>query len=270
MKVIVIGGGASGLVSAIYAYDNGCDVTIIEKNNTLGKKILVTGNGRCNYFNDDFSSRHYVSESNIEELINDKNKEKILDFFKKVGLVSKIKDGYYYPYSNQAVSIQNTLITEIKNRDINVLTDILVESVQYTNDLYQIKTNKGFFEANKVILATGSRALYNTDTEDIGYNILKKFGHRIFKPLPGLVQLKSEGSFLKEWAGIRCDAKLMLFSNNFLIKSEVGELQLTNYGISGICTLQLSNYAVLALNQNKNVFVKINFLDFKHFLFLHC
>lgn len=262
MKVIIIGGGTSGLVSAIYATDNGCDVTIIEKNNTLGKKILVTGNGRCNYFNEDFSSKHYVSESNIDELINDINKEKILNFFKKVGFISKIKDGYYYPYSNQAVSIQNSLITEIKNRNINIITDTLVENIQYINNSYQIKTNKGFFEADKVILATGSRALYNTDIEDIGYNILKKFGHRIFKPLPGLVQLKCEGNYFKDWAGIRCDAKLMLFSNNFLIKSEVGELQLTNYGISGICTLQLSNYAVRLIENNNKVNIRINFLDF--------
>ena len=262
MKVIVIGGGASGLTSAIYASKNGCDVTIIEKNNTLGKKILVTGNGRCNYFNDDFNCSHYVSESNIENLVNETNKNKILAFFKEMGFIGKNKDGYYYPYSNQAVSIQNTLITEIKSKNINVLTNTIVKDVKYINGIFKVETDNGIYEADKVIISTGSRALYNTEIEDIGYNILKKFNHEIIKPLPGLVQLKANGSFLKDWAGIRCDAKLMLFNNNIFVKTEIGELQLTNYGISGICTLQLSNYATRLIEDGNKVNVKINFLDF--------
>ena len=262
-KVIIIGGGASGLVSAIYAHDSGCDVTVIEKNNILGKKILVTGNGRCNYFNDDFNENHYISSSDsVNHIINEKNKEKVLSFFKKVGFIPKIKEGYYYPYSNQAISIQNILITEIKNRNIKVINNIVVENVSYTNNLFQLKTNNGFFEANSVIVATGSKALYDTEVENIGYNILNKFGHKIIKPLPGLVQLKCEGNFLKDWSGIRCDARLSLYENNNLIKVESGELQLTNYGISGICTLQLSNYAVRSIYNGNNISIKINFLDF--------
>lgn len=261
-KVIIIGGGASGLTAAIYASDNEYDVTIIEKNSNLGKKILVTGNGRCNYFNEDFNIKHYVSDSDIEGLINDINKEKILTFFKKVGFIAKIKDGYYYPYSNQAISIQNTLLTEIKNRNIKVLTDIIFEDIEYINGLFYVKTDKGVYESDKVILATGSKALYDTEAENVSYNVLKKLNHNIIKPLPGLVQLKCEGNYLKEWNGIRCDAKLSLYENNTLIKTEVGELHLTNYGISGICTLQLSNYAVRSIDDGNNVNIKINFLDF--------
>ena len=107
MKVIVIGGGASGLVSSIIASKNN-DVTILEKNSSLGKKILVTGNGKCNYFNSDFNTSHYTNKLDI---INDENIDKIYNFFDEVGIVSRINNGYYYPMSNQAVSIVSSLVT---------------------------------------------------------------------------------------------------------------------------------------------------------------
>ena len=113
-KVIVIGGGASGMVAAISASRNGCEVIILERNSNNGKKILVTGNGKCNYFNDDFTSGHYYTTSDVDLslLINDDNKQKILDFFSSIGVVPMVRDGYYYPYSNQAVSILNSLMLQ--------------------------------------------------------------------------------------------------------------------------------------------------------------
>ena len=114
--IILIGGGASGLVAAIYAAKRGRKVTILEKNNICGKKILVTGNGRCNYFNENQDLKHYRSQDvdYIDKIITKENLNSILDFFDKLGIKPKIKNGYYYPYSNQAVSIQNALLVEIK------------------------------------------------------------------------------------------------------------------------------------------------------------
>lgn len=263
-KVIVIGGGASGLTASIYASINGNEVTILEHNNALGKKILVTGNGKCNYFNDDFNTKHYSSENEelLDRIINDDNKNKILDFFNKLGFVPRIKDGYYYPYSNQAVSIQNSLITEVKNQNIKVITNTTVLNVKYENNIYIIETNNGIYKADKIVLATGSKAFYDNNIEDIGYKIVKNFNHNIVKVLPALVQLKAEGNYFKEWNGIRTDSKISLYEGNNLIKEEVGELQLTNYGISGICTLQLSNSAVRLLDNDKLPYIKINFLSF--------
>lgn len=262
-KVIVIGAGASGMVAAIEASKN-CKVMILEKNKNVGKKILITGNGKCNYFNEDFTINHYNSSNKglLGEVINSENKEKVLTFFDKLGLIPRIKNGYYYPYSNQAVSIQNILLTELRTRNIEIKTEEIVENVSYQNNQFTIKTNINSYKADNVIIATGSKACYDTIYDDIGYNIAKSFGHKILPVLPGLVQLRGEENYFKEWNGIRSDAKVSLYIDCSLIKTEVGEIQLTNYGISGICTMQLSNYAVLALNQNKNVFVKINFLDF--------
>lgn len=263
-KVIVIGGGASGLVASIYASINKCDVTILEKNNVLGKKILVTGNGKCNYFNSDFTINHFSSEriDLLNEIINTNNVNKVYDFFNKLGIVSKIKDGYYYPYSNQAISIQNSLITEVKNQNIKIITNTIALSVKYENNLYIVETNNGIYEADNIIISTGSRAFYDTEIENIGYKIIKNFNHNIIKILPALVQLKGNENYFKEWNGIRTDVKISLYNNNNLIKEEIGELQLTNYGISGICTLQLSNKAVRLLDNKYNPYVIINFLSF--------
>lgn len=262
-KVIVIGGGASGLTASIYASKNN-DVLLIEKNNNLGKKILVTGSGKCNFFNSDFTIKHFSSE-NIElldQIINNESINKINSFFESLGLVSRIRDGYYYPYSNQAISIQNSLLTTIKNRNIKVLTNTIVIDIKYENNIYIVETNNGKYEADNIILATGSRAFYDDMDADIGYKILKKFNHHIVKPLPGLVGLKGNESYFKEWNGIRADVKVSLFEQNNLIKEEVGEIQLTNYGVNGICILQLSNYAVRLLDNKKKIHLSINFLDF--------
>src|SRR5574344_375794 len=131
-KIIVIGGGASGLVSAICAKRKGHDVTIIEKNNKCGKKILATGNGHCNYLNDDFSIKHYRS-TNIDKLniINDKSKDEILNFFESIGISSKNKNGYLYPISNMAVSVQNALVMECNRLGINILFNTELESLRY-------------------------------------------------------------------------------------------------------------------------------------------
>ena len=136
IDVVVIGGGASGLVAAIYAAKKGKKVTILEKNNTCGKKILVTGNGRCNYFNEDQNLIHYRSQNNelIKDIITENNLKEVLNFFKNLGIEPKIKNGYYYPYSNQAVSIQNALLIELKLLNIRIKTDATVYGVKKNID----------------------------------------------------------------------------------------------------------------------------------------
>lgn len=263
-RVLVIGGGAAGLTASIYARKNGNEVTIIEKNNSLGKKILVTGNGKCNLFNNDFTSKHYMSENNdlIDQVITSDNKRKILSFFDEIGIVTRMKDGCYYPYSNQAVSIQNTLITEVNSRNIKVITNTTVLNVKYQDKEFIVSTDNGDYKADKVILATGSKAFYNTEIEDIGYKIALYFEHNIVKVLPALVQLKALGSYFKDWNGIRTDCKVSLYNDTNLIRTEVGEIQLTNYGVSGICVLQLSNQAVRMLDNGYKPYLMINFLSY--------
>lgn len=262
-KIIIIGGGAAGLVAAINAKNEHNEVIILEKNSSCGKKILITGAGKCNYFNEDFTPNYYsgITTNGLEKIINDNTKEIVLKFFDSLGILPRIKSGYYYPYSNQAVSIQNALITEATKKGVTIIYNTIVNDVKYDNK-YFIKTDDKIYESDILILATGSKAFYDNSENEIGYKVLKKFNHNIIKPLPGLVQLKSETNYLKEWSGIRTDAKVSLFINDTLVDTEIGEIQLTNYGISGICTLCLSNLAVRALEENKKVHVYINFLNF--------
>ena len=263
-KVIVIGAGASGLVAAIYAKSKGNDVILFEKNEICGKKILATGNGRCNFWNEDQRLEHYRSSNfeKIEQIINNKNKEEILKFFEKIGIEPKIKNGYYYPNSNQAISIKKALELEAKKQNVIIKTDSEVVDLKKEKDDFKVILKNGQeIISNSVILATGSKAAPKTGSDGIGYQICKKFNHTIVKPLPALVQLKADGKFLKDWEGIRTDVLVKLYENGKKIGEEIGEIQLTNYGISGICVFNLSGRVSRGLNENKKENVRINFLN---------
>ncbi|MBE6161446.1 MAG: aminoacetone oxidase family FAD-binding enzyme [Firmicutes bacterium] len=260
-KVIIIGGGASGLTAAINSKNENNEVIILEKNKECGKKILVTGNGKCNYYNDDQSLEHYHS-SNLEVVSDYINKErinKILPFFKSIGIFPDIKDGYYYPMSNQAISIRNALVRECENRKIKIVYNCEVNDIKKMNNEFIVKTNIDEYRSDILVISTGSKAFSKTGSTGDGYEFAKRLGHNIIKPLPGLVQLVSDNK-IKEAAGVRCKVKLSLFENNDLIKEEVGELQITDYGISGIVSMQLSSYISKGLNNGNKEDIYINFL----------
>lgn len=262
-NIIIIGGGASGLVAAIYAAKSGSNVTLLEKNKICGKKILITGNGKCNYWNKNQSLEYYHSTNNeiFKSILTTKNQQEITNLFNSIGIIPRIKDGYYYPYSNQATSIQTALIKEAELQGVNILTETEVLSISKTNNNYKIKTNKGIFTSEKIILSTGSCACPKTGSDGIGYKIATSLGHNLIKPLPALVGLKADTNYLKEWHGIRSDVSISLIENDKKIANQVGEIQLTNYGISGICTFCLSGRVSRGLSQNKKEKVSINFLN---------
>ena len=256
-KVIVIGGGASGLISAIYSSLNNNEVIILERNNKCGKKLLMTGNGRCNYWNQNQDIKHYHSTENIllKNIINGQNQKEILNFFNRIGIIPKIKDGWYYPYSNQAISINYALIKEAKLSKVKIITDTFVKEIKKEKNKFKIITDKKNYECDYVILATGSKAMPITGSDGNGYNLIKSFNHSIIKPLPALTALKSDQLYMKDWSGIRTEVKI-----KYEDKIEKGEIQLTNYGISGICVFNLSYKIAKEIEQNKKVFVTIDFL----------
>lgn len=259
-KTLIIGAGASGFACAICAARNGNKVILLERNSSSCKKILVTGNGRCNYFNIDQDIHHYHSSSNvIGKIINKSNLDEILLFFDSIGIVPRIKNGYYYPYSNQAVSMKEALLTEAKLLNISIITNYLVKKIEKINEEFIINDD---IKCDNLILSTGGNAYPKTGSDGMGYDFASKFGHTIIKPLPALVQLKSNEKCLKKLCGIRCDAKISLYEGNKLLKEETGELQLTDYGISGICVFNLSYLVSRNLENNKKVHVIINFLPF--------
>ena len=256
-KVAIIGGGYSGVISAIYASNNN-EVTILERNSTLLKKLLLTGNGRCNYFNSVMSLDKFHSNTKkaIENIITMDNIEELDNFFVNLGLFPKVKNGYYYPYSNQATSVKDLLIGKLNELDVNIKTDYLVEKIEKKNNKFIINNE---LEFDKVIISTGGKAYPKTGSDGIGYDLLKGFGHKITRLSPSLVQITSDNKYLKELSGIRCDANLTLFDKNKKIKEEFGELQFTDYGISGICTFNISSYLRDGIDNKK---LLVNFMPF--------
>lgn len=261
-KILIIGAGASGLIASIYAKDENNEVILLERNPEPAKKILVTGNGRCNYYNEDQNITHYNSNNNelISEIITEENKKEILEFFNKIGIIPKIKNGYYYPYSNQAVSIKNALINEAKRKNVNIVPNTYVENIENHNEQYKVLTNNIEYIVDKIIIATGSASAPKTGSDGNGYELVKKLNHSLIKPLPALTALKGNERYFKQWSGIRSDVKIKLYNKNTLIKEDEGEIQLTDYGISGICTFNLSRHANKLLNENEKPYVIINFL----------
>lgn len=262
MKILVIGCGASGIVTSIFSKNNDNEVIVLEKNSKPMKKLLLTGNGKCNYFNDDFSFEHYYSDNLdfVKSIINDKNKEKTLDFFESIGVVPKIKNGYYYPNSLQAYSVYNSLLKESSLRGVNIIYDTTVLNI-VKKDKFIVSTNNGDFICDKVVISTGGKSYSKTGSSGDGYLIGKSFGHSVNDIYPGLVQLVSPDKFIKDLSGVRSDVCVSLLCNGNVIKSEVGEVQFTDYGLSGICIFNLSNYVGKLLHIGKKVSVKINFFN---------
>ena len=178
MKIGIIGGGASGLIAAIKAKNQNNEVIIFERNKECGKKILATGNGQCNYWNDDQSLIHYESSTPefLEYFINDDTEEKVLSLFNNLGIIPKIKNGYYYPFSNQASTIKSVLLDEVKRLNIIIENEFLVDNVELLNDKFIVVGNNKKVFVDKLILATGSLAAPKTGSDGIGIKFLKQFG----------------------------------------------------------------------------------------------
>ena len=262
MKVVIIGGGASGITSAITARRKGYDVVVLEKNSSLLKKLKITGNGHCNYYNEDQDLCHYHSDNSelISMMINSVNLENVSLFFDSIGIIPRIKNGYYYPFSNQAISVCSSLILEAQKLGVVLDTDVEVQEVKKSNR-FQVITTNGVYEADKVIVSTGGMSYQKTGSDGFGYRELKRLGHNINLLLPGLTPLIMANP-KKEWKGIRTDVSISLLENNKLVRKESGEIQLTEDGISGICTMQLSSYISKGLYLGNDERIKINFLPF--------
>lgn len=275
--VIIIGGGASGLTAAIFAAQKGNQVTILEHKDRVGKKILMTGNGRCNLTNmSDFHEKYYSSDGTALKKIYDTlvtfGAEDTRAFFKRLGLFTKEKkDGGVYPVSEQASVVLDTLRSACAQLGVQIITDCEVRAIMpqkkggeisamLLNESGKKKSISFFYD--KLIVATGGAAAPKSGSDGSGYKLVKAIGHDIIKPLPALVQLRCDGQFFKAVSGVRAQAGLTLYIDGKVTAYEEGELQLTDYGISGIPVFQFSRLAARALSEKKLCEVGINFLTY--------
>ena len=267
MKICIIGGGAAGLFAAINIKDDTNEVVILERNEELGKKILVTGNGRCNLWNSYIGLGCYHSSDLIilDDIISDELIDSTFDRLNSL-IPSVPKNGYYYPYSNRAHNVRDILVNECNKLGVEIKTNYEVTSINKTNKF--LINNE--IECDKLIIATGGCSMPITGSNGSLFNILKDMGHDIIEPLPSLVPLYAKEPYLNKWNGIRCNASVASIIDGEEVRREEGEIQLTDYGISGICVFNLSADIVKALNNKKNVSVSINFvpmLDTEELLF---
>lgn len=262
MKVVVIGGGASGTIASLKASEH-ADVTLIEGNNKIGKKILITGNGKCNFWNKSIYINKYNSNniSFLENIL--AKKDEVYSYLTgTLGITPIEKNGYIYPYSKTASSIIETLNRELKKRNVDILYGLKVTKIEI-EDSSKIKlhlSDNTTMKPDKIIIATGSKAASKTGSDGSGYNLLKALGVDIIPVSPSLVPLKISGNEKSLWGGVRCDVKLTVTKDNILIKEELGEIQLTDYGISGIVTFNISSVVSKYLLEHNNFNVSIDFL----------
>lgn len=258
-KIVIIGGGASGLTAAINAKNDNNEIIILEQNSTCGKKLSITGNGKCNYWNIDQDLSHYHSYSNeyLKSIIDVDIQKSSLDFLTNIGIVPRIKNGYYYPSSNQASTVVSSLLIEAKLKNIVIKTNKLVEKIVKENEKFKIICQDEIIICDILVASMGSNASINKPYN--GYKLLKGLGHTVITPLPSLVGLKSNKNYFKEWSGIRTNATIYHLEDNEIINRETGEIQLTDYGVSGICIFNLSEKISKGLNKNKQEEILINF-----------
>lgn len=261
-QVIVIGAGASGLIAAITARENGMDVLIVERMPKPGKKILATGNGKCNISNEYMNQQCFrtSNEEFLSKVLPSFTVEDTKVFFNRLGLLLKDKDGYLYPVSEQATAVLQALLYKIRSLNISIDMDTEVISIKKKGQTFLLQTKGKTYEADHVILSTGGKAYDKLGSNGSGYELAKSFGHSIIPVVPALTGLKTSLRCFKEWAGVRAKGKLSVFINGKFLVEEQGEIQFANYGISGVPTFQVSRFVTNALYTGKKVDIKLDLM----------
>ena len=260
-EVIIIGGGASGLVAAIVAARRGAKVCVLERLNRIGKKILVTGNGRCNMTNSDIMPKRYHSSSLVDfsKVLERFGYEETKKFFGELGIMPLVEGKKVYPLSEQATSIVDVLRMELERLGIEVVTDTKIVQLKPIKKGWQLLSEEGqCFEARKVIVATGGMTNEGLGCDGKGYELLKEIGHTLKKPFPILVHLISPTPYCKMMKGAKIKANASIFVEDHLMRMEYGEVLFTEDGLSGPPIFQISRVASLAAMEKKKTKVKLD------------
>lgn len=257
MKIAVIGGGASGLMAAgTAAFYGGC-VTLFEKNNLLGKKLLITGKGRCNVTNnctmEDFMNNIPVNNKFLYSAYTNFTSEDTMNFFESMGVSLKTERGNrVFPVSDRSSDIVNALKKYIKNNNVKVINEEILSIEKTSEDSFSVISSKEKYFFDKVIIATGGASYPGTGSTGFGYLAAKKFGHTINDIKPSLVPLVIKEDICKKLQGLSLkNIKLSLLKNNKIIYSELGEMLFTHFGMSGPLVLSASSHIRNLKNEYK-------------------
>lgn len=237
-------------------------IYILEQKDALGKKLLATGNGRCNLTNENMSPSFFRSDHNaiVPQILERFDYKDTLGFFAELGLMTKSRDGYIYPRSDQAQTLVNLLIGEVKNQKVIIKTGTKALKVRHKNNVFEIQTEKEVLKADALILSCGGKAQPELGSDGSSYEFAKSLGHHLSPVVPSLVPLKVKNFSFKKASGVRAQAKVSALIKGQCVASDTGELQITAYGLSGIPIFQISRYVAKALYEEIAVKVAVDFL----------
>ena len=260
-EIAVIGGGASGLMAAITAKKSGKEVVILERKDRILKKVLITGNGRCNITNVNANISNYFGKniSSVENILNKFTPQDTINFFNGLGIVCNEENrGKVYPLSGQASSVVDALRFEAEKLGIKIETEFYVRKIEKDGFKFKIYSeDRKKIEAGRVILAAGGQSYSELGSNGSGFELAKELGHSVTKLSPSIVQLKTEKNQVKGLQGIKTDVVVTAYGDNKKICTYDGELLFTDYGISGNVVFNIS----FVMPLYKNVEFEIDFME---------
>ena len=266
IRVAVVGGGAAGLTAAIAARRRGAAVTVLERMDRVGKKILATGNGRCNLSNLDLSINHYHGQNPKFAFgaLGRFDFSRTMEFFEELGIAWKAEDGgKIFPVSNQASSVLDVMRYELERTGVEVICEAEVKGISKNGGEFILHLGDGSrFKADRVVLTTGGKAAPNLGSNGSGYVLAQKMGHKVLEPFPALVQLRLASDFLKQLSGIKFDFRAEVLVEEKPVTCAGGEILFTDYGISGPPILTLSRTVGESLQKGAKVQLKLSIIDY--------
>ena len=257
--IYVIGGGAAGLAAAIAAAREGADVSVIERSEKPARKILATGGGRCNFTNMrmDRDSYYDCPSEYVSAFLGVFPPESALEFFFSMGLLPVIRDGYVYPRSEEAASVRGALLAECEKSRVRIHNNTTVTGIVRTGDGFDIQTEGYTYRADRVIIAAGGKASPVFGTDGSCYGIVRSLGHHVSSLSPGLSGIVCK-SPITSASGSRVTASLGLYAGERLLRITRGEIQITDYGISGIPAMSLAR--IISRNKGSDLRICADFV----------
>lgn len=264
-RVIVVGGGAAGMMAAISARRLGADVTILERNPRVGKKLLATGNGRCNFTNIQADITCYYGQNPefARAVLAAFPVAETIRFFEKLGIEHKVEEaGKVFPLSDQASSVLDVLLYELRELGVNIICDACVKTIAKQQQEFVVGLENGaVYLADRVILTTGGKAMPASGSDGSGYELAQQLGHSVTALFPALVQLKLDGPYFKRIEGVKIVGTAEIIHGGQSLAKDRGDILFGNYGVSGPPIFQLSRKAGELLNEGREAYLKITIMD---------
>jgi hypothetical protein len=266
-QTVIIGGGAAGICAAISKARTGESVVICEKMPQLGKKILATGNGRCNLLNDNLSEVFYNAAARqlVKSVFSQFGKSEIIHFFKDLGLEIYSQDGRVFPITNQAASVLKVLEMELKRLSVPVEYDFYCSGLSFSkNNILVFSRGGKTINSRKLVITGGGKSYPVLGSDGSMYDIARQFGHTIIEPIPSAVPLVVKDYLCHFLQGQRISAATASIIDGKKSAVVKGELLFTKYGLSGTCILDISEEISIAVNRHhkKDVFVAVDMVPF--------